>query len=373
MAKGSRRTVNRLPRRVKRVQVQTTRGIKDVFVDDASKAPPEAFSGIYSSPRQPYTPSFHSATPQSLRSGHIHDMSCPPSVIDSPKLTGKVRASYMVFRTTYSIYIVTLSQSQNDYLREWVPQKQMFLNHIIGLEAPRQSDHSCDRCKAVVALWRCNECFGVPEYCTACCRDVHLRHPLHRVEHWTGEYYTSAAVRLTGVYLSLGHGGDRCPSNTVNDDDNNPFNTPDDEFSDEESCLDFDDIDDCNMQNPFSDRNAKPGTSEDDDTGLFDRKIKDNAGNPIIHIVDISGIHRIGVKWCSCPNADLPAVQLLKARLYPASTISPRTAFTFRVLDDFLIENKECKTSALNYYNKLKRLTSNAFPHLVAVSIINSV
>ena len=60
-------------------------------------------------------------------------------------------------------------------------------------------------------------------------------------------------------------------------------------------------------------------------------------------------------------------LQLLEAGLYPTSISSPRTAFTFRVLDNFLLTNKECKTSAMAYYSKLRRVTNNAFPHTVLV------
>ncbi|KAI6105234.1 hypothetical protein EDD16DRAFT_1524338 [Pisolithus croceorrhizus] len=49
-------------------------------------------------------------------------------------------------------------------------------------------------------------------------------------------------------------------------------------------------------------------------------------------------------------------------RLFPASISKPKTAFTFDVLDHFLIDSLECKTSAMNFYQKLKRFTNNAFP-----------
>ncbi|KAG2068925.1 hypothetical protein BDR04DRAFT_1129056 [Suillus decipiens] len=38
---------------------------------------------------------------------------------------------------------------------------------------------------------------------------------------------------------------------------------------------------------------------------------------------------------------------------FPASFNRPKTTFTFRVLDDFLLGNLECGTSAMNYYSKL--------------------
>ncbi|KDQ52137.1 hypothetical protein JAAARDRAFT_139229, partial [Jaapia argillacea MUCL 33604] len=41
---------------------------------------------------------------------------------------------------------------------------------------------------------------------------------------------------------------------------------------------------------------------------------------------------------------------------------SPKTAFTFGVLDHFHIDAVECKTAVLNFYSKLRRITDNAFP-----------
>ncbi|KAG2738524.1 hypothetical protein P692DRAFT_201873906 [Suillus brevipes Sb2] len=57
--------------------------------------------------------------------------------------------------------------------------------------------------------------------------------------------------------------------------------------------------------------------------------------------------------------------------LFPASFTSPKTAFTFAVLDDFLLDNLECRTSVMNYYSKLRRVTSSVFPHLVPVSAVD--
>ena len=41
-------------------------------------------------------------------------------------------------------------------------------------------------------------------------------------------------------------------------------------------------------------------------------------------------------------------VHLVKAGLFPATTKEPRTVFTFQVLDDFIMDNVECGTSAMN-------------------------
>ena len=57
--------------------------------------------------------------------------------------------------------------------------------------------------------------------------------------------------------------------------------------------------------------------------------------------------------------------QFLLSGLYPASTEKTRTVFTFRVLTDYNLNNLETKATAGKYYEKLRRLTSNLFPHHV--------
>ncbi|KAG2075575.1 hypothetical protein BDR04DRAFT_1005086 [Suillus decipiens] len=82
-------------------------------------------------------------------------------------------------------------------------------------------------------------------------------------------------------------------------------------------------------------------------------------------VVDTSGLHSLMIRFCWCTDALSPNMQLFKTGLFLASFTSPKTAFTFAVLDDFLLDNLECGTSAMNYYSKLRQMTSSVFPHLV--------
>ena len=91
----------------------------------------------------------------------------------------------------------------------------------------------------------------------------------------------------------------------------------------------------------------------------------DGAGNNFVTIVDISGIHHIPVVLCDCQGAQDEYDQYLNCNLFPASFKQIRTVFTTSVLKDFRISNLECKTSAYQYYSKLRRLTCPAFPKLV--------
>ncbi|KAG1882239.1 hypothetical protein F4604DRAFT_1921982 [Suillus subluteus] len=86
---------------------------------------------------------------------------------------------------------------------------------------------------------------------------------------------------------------------------------------------------------------------------------------PAITVVDKSGVHSLSICYCHCPSALSQDMQLFQAGLFPASFTRPKTAFTFAVLDDFLLDNLECGTSAMNYYSKIRRLTSSIFPLMV--------
>jgi len=106
---------------------------------------------------------------------------------------------------------------------------------------------------------------------------------------------------------------------------------------------------------------------EDDSAGVLNATPPrpgslDKNGCPIMVIVDRSGIHYIGVRGCKCEDSKPLDQQMLDMAIYPGSQKRPQTGFSFTVLDDFLVDNRECKVSALRFYTKLRRITSNAFP-----------
>jgi CxC2 like cysteine cluster associated with KDZ transposases len=146
-------------------------------------------------------------------------------------------------------------------------------------------------------------------------------------------------MRQVGVVINLGHGLDPCPVGGAHapqyDQDN-----------------DTEDLDD-----PWEDKPLKAGRTDEN-------------GNVMFVIVDKSGIHHIPVRWCQCPGCPEKDIQLLSMDLFPASYDRIQTAFTFHVLDDFLLDNLECKTSAYHYCSKLARVTSPVFPHTVPVSLM---
>ncbi|KAG2134942.1 hypothetical protein BD769DRAFT_1627106 [Suillus cothurnatus] len=82
-------------------------------------------------------------------------------------------------------------------------------------------------------------------------------------------------------------------------------------------------------------------------------------------IIHSTGVFTHNILWCYCPGSPKQYLQLLKAGLFPPSISHPRTAFTFNVLDNFLIDALECKTSVSSFFQKLCCLTNNAFPDSV--------
>ncbi|KAH9015061.1 hypothetical protein EDB85DRAFT_1898928 [Lactarius pseudohatsudake] len=71
-----------------------------------------------------------------------------------------------------------------------------------------------------------------------------------------------------------------------------------------------------------------------------------------------SGVHEIGVSWCRCPEAAEHDIQLMMAGLFPATFRNPKTAFTFRVLEEFHLDNLACKTTPMpDRYRELLRLS----------------
>ncbi|KAG1895644.1 uncharacterized protein F5891DRAFT_984083 [Suillus fuscotomentosus] len=138
-----------------------------------------------------------------------------------------------------------------------------------------------------------------------------------------------------GLHIHLAHDGTPCPSST--------------EYSSD--LFEWSDTDEHIDHNDYPEGTSIPLVADSD--------------HPATTIVNKSGVHSVSIWYCHCPGALNPDMQLFQAGLFPASFTRPKTAFTFSVLDDFLLDNLECGTSAMNYYSKIRRLTSSIFPLMV--------
>jgi len=57
----------------------------------------------------------------------------------------------------------------------------------------------------------------------------------------------------------------------------------------------------------------------------------------------------------------------MAAGLFPATFQNLKTAFTHRVLEEFHLDNLECKTTPSQFFSHLRRLMNNEFPNTVPV------
>jgi CxC2 like cysteine cluster associated with KDZ transposases len=76
-------------------------------------------------------------------------------------------------------------------------------------------------------------------------------------------------------------------------------------------------------------------------------------------VLDINGIHEVGVDFCDCEKSKPEFIQLLCFGWFLASVDHPKTAATFSVLKYFQLLNFESKASLFEFYNTLARLTDN--------------
>ncbi|KIJ42570.1 hypothetical protein M422DRAFT_254354 [Sphaerobolus stellatus SS14] len=140
-----------------------------------------------------------------------------------------------------------------------------------------------------IGVYDCIDCDLDGLFCRDCLLDNHQWHPFHRPMEWMGDHFEHRRLGDVGAMLPLGHGGEQC------------------------------------------------------------RHIADDLGPQKMMIADVTGVHKIMVGWCRCAHAPSAVQQLFQRRLFPATIIKPRTAFTFR-------------TSPWDFVGTMHRLTDNVNP-----------
>ena len=215
-------------------------------------------------------------------------------------------------------------------LLEYLPSRDLYTSKILDQEQP-PVNMTCPGCQSRQGLLRCKNCLSRDLLCRNCCLMVHRNTPFHSVEKWTGRFFQPTSLNEEGFTLYLGHGGAPCPESGTQE--TKASDTAHEEAADEEASLE--------------------GWQDDTRKCLI--------------VVDISGVHQLHIGWCHCKGTPGADVQLLNSCLFPATISNPSTAFTFGLLDYFHIDSVECKTSAMSFFSKLRRLTNNSSPDSVPV------
>ncbi|KAK6981487.1 CxC2 domain-containing protein [Favolaschia claudopus] len=214
-------------------------------------------------------------------------------------------------------------------MAQWLRDRRMrYLDELLRLEG--RGDHryqtKCAGCTraAEEAVFRCKDCFTDALFCKSCLVLEHKDNPLHRIEIWKeDEFFEPVTLKSLGLRIQLGHGRNGvCPGTLL--------------------------------------KRAK-AAEEDARRAAIEETVAAVGKHPRddFCIVDSNGVHEVGLDFCSCASAEDHDIQLVRARLYPATTTNPATAATFRVLRDFHLLSLEAKCSAHHFYNKLARQTNN--------------
>ncbi|KAG1896035.1 uncharacterized protein F5891DRAFT_1130408 [Suillus fuscotomentosus] len=191
-----------------------------------------------------------------------------------------------------------------EVLHLWRSDSDLFLEEFLRLEG--QGDYSQDICVCgeEAATYCCQDCHGCELFCHLCMIRIHDRHLLHRMERWDGISFYSVTLKSMGIRLQLGHAsGVQCI---------NPLPAHNDDF----------------------------------------------------FIIDYKGIYEVGLDFCGCAHAKPHIIQLLRVRLFPATTVDPKTAATFWALEYFQMLSFESKVSTFEFYKTAARLTDNTGIHI---------
>lgn len=219
--------------------------------------------------------------------------------------------------------------------------------------------------------------------CTDCIRHTHRFHPFHRVEAWVHDTYQPAWLAQAGVRVHLGHGGSPCPCRIPDAGGTDSEGSG----SDSETESNWEDSDLESNGGTFSEHaepdeadglGEAPSTAEaaqseharariDIESAAYGTFPSGKQKDDIL-FVDRTGMHRLPVQRCVCKQDWPLSAQLMDMGFFPGSFHSPKTVFTFSLLDEIRLDSLECKTSMTRAFKKIVRKTSPSFPHTVPVS-----
>ena len=289
-----------------------------------------------SSPSRTGSPSKKRAWSPGVLEYDDYDNSATDQMPKRSRTAGKVGKNVRV----YELSLDKCLQTQNEFLREYLSRRNGILIELLRHES-LPSKNSCSNCQQSPGTHRCQDCFNSNLWCGTCCVSAHRNLPFHRIRMWNGRFFERSDLLTNRLTLDLHHYPDDCLSNT-------------------EAQMMFD-LDLSDEADEFED-----GDLPSEPSGSATH----SGSRSNIIIVSSTGIFKRTVRWCHCAKSPDQFVELLlRAKLFPASFKNPKTAFTFEVLDHFRLDALECKTAAMNFMSKIRRITDEAFPSHVPVSV----
>ncbi|KAH8999650.1 hypothetical protein EDB86DRAFT_3075718 [Lactarius hatsudake] len=260
------------------------------------------------------------------------------------------------------------TRQANTPMKQWIGLRNRYLHILLEMEAQGRSD-------------KCSKCTKKPEIRNS---------PFHRPLLWNTTHYTPVTLHSLGFALYIGHGGAPRPqtvegiraAHTVSAIRKGHALQRRSRSASLTSVPE--DLDSSNNAGQLptpreTPQPEGPSTNLEISDGLFDsldmylesnendasRVRTADSGNPLFTVVDRSGVFDMEIVFCVCSGMDNMGEQLLRAGLFPSTFKQIETLFTFSVLEDFITDNLECKTTAQQYYSKLQSMTSKMFPNKV--------
>ena len=77
-------------------------------------------------------------------------------------------------------------------------------------------------------------------------------------------------------------------------------------------------------------------------------------------VFDLSGAHRLVVRYCRCIHTSPKHIQLLRNSWFPATIERPSTAFNFDMLDFFHKLQNQSKCNPYDFYHTIRQRTDAA-------------
>jgi hypothetical protein len=320
-------------------------------------------------------------------------------------------------------------RSQRDYLRQFVDRVDPMLDALLSRESAGRDKDCPGCGSANDARWRCRDCTAPKLLCRGCMRVTHWDNPLHRIELWTGKYFRAAALWEVGVYFLVPHhmgvklcdmlvqqvdileryqkDNDDRESEIIQQQHEAPaasFPEPFPSGNSYQADLDGDvrfmqNLDEMYQAEAHVSDDAQNMLEEEDEIELDDEDLTVPAGylpadanrgrtsptnntethddepqaiprrnalaHPFVRIVHTNGMHHIALVTCDCRGGEGTHGDLMAARLMPTSFVRYKTMFTHHVLDEFRLANLECKASAYQYFQMLRRHTAAMSPDSV--------
>lgn len=194
------------------------------------------------------------------------------------------------------MYRANLVQTQHHMMDDWLLRQEQYLSIFLDQEALPAGNIACTCGSGQTSSFRCSNCHGNTGYCSQCILHQHRHLPLHRIKQWNGFFLEDISLSKLGLVTFFGHGGDPCPSASI-------------------------------------------------PTQLL--------------VLHIDGFHEISVSFCRCESAEADDLQLFRLKLFASTVHTPKSAFTFDLLEHYRLHHLEGKASAHTYIQSLYRLTDD--------------